>query len=137
MEDIGALADGYSSARAINNRGQVVGTLSLANGELHGFLFDRGARIDLGNNVLPYGINDNGEIVGETAPPGEIYHAFLMRHRRLMHLGTLPGGTNSTAYAINSSGVMVGQSNGGGHRHALRVSTGRHARLRDIPWWNH
>ncbi|MGU3443200.1 hypothetical protein ACLBXI_25395 [Bacillus cereus] len=42
-----------------------------------------------------------------TVPP---HHAFLYSNGAMSDLGTLSGGENSCAYAINDSGVIVGYS---------------------------
>jgi probable HAF family extracellular repeat protein len=77
MLDLGSLGgvDGISDARAINNRGQVVGESGTGPGksELHAFLWNGGEMLDL-NDLIPgdsgwrltwaTGINDRGQITG-------------------------------------------------------------------------
>jgi len=59
-------------ARGINNLGQVVGYADTADGLQHAFLYSAGQMTDLGVigdrwcSSIAYGINDNGQIVGET-----------------------------------------------------------------------
>jgi probable HAF family extracellular repeat protein len=74
MKDLGHLGGGTSSAAAISNVGQVVGTSSLRDGTAHAFSWSsRGGMLDL-NTLLPstsgwvlveaHGVNDNGQITG-------------------------------------------------------------------------
>ena len=56
-------------------------------------------------------INNGGDIVGEgLIAAGTAFHAFLNRKGSVTDLGTLPGGLNSFAKAINESGVVVGNA---------------------------
>ena len=122
-----------SLARAINQRGQVVGwsTVNHTRRSLydwlptHAFLWHRGAdgnRLrDLGTlpgwvNSYANGINDQGEVIGAAAgvsntpsgPEGVVpTQAFLWRDGRMTALPNLPGG-NSSAFGINDSVEIVG-----------------------------
>ena len=81
MTDLGTLpGDTSSSAAAINDRGQIVGTSGFP-GE-HAFLFDNGVMIDLG--TLPGGtssgataINNHGQVVGSSTATNALNHATL------------------------------------------------------------
>lgn len=93
-----------SEAHAINDRGHVVGQR-----DSRPFLWRDGQVTDL----LPAGefgnatdINNNDEVVGDRNG-----RAFLWRRGVLTDLGTLPGGSNSFATAINDRGDIVGSSN--------------------------
>jgi probable HAF family extracellular repeat protein len=71
MADLGTLGGAYSSARAINAAGQVVGVSTTASGEQRAFLFSQGVMVDL-NSLVDLasgwvitsvgGINDAGQI---------------------------------------------------------------------------
>jgi len=74
MMDLGHLGGGFSSARAINNKGVIVGIGSLVGGELRAFRWtNAGGMIDL-NTLLPsnsgwilteaYDVNDAGQVTG-------------------------------------------------------------------------
>jgi len=83
-----------------------------------------------GTNNYAYGINDSGQVAGYSFVPGiDPYtnqpvndvdgcptysnHAYLydpLLSPPLTDLGTLPGGTDSEAYALSSSGQVVGYS---------------------------
>lgn len=73
-----------------------------------------------GDFSAAYDINDNGWIVGDSnltpaADVGSFGHAFLWDPATpgLQDLGTLTGGLNSTARAINNPGFIVGHSTPG------------------------
>jgi len=55
-------------------------------------------------------INDLGHVVGSSAAPGALHHAVLWDVNASVFpvdLGTLPGGTDSEARAINSTGAVI------------------------------
>jgi len=121
MQDLGTLGGVSGQAMSINNNEQVVGHSSVsAFGETHAFLWSKGSMKDLG--TLPggtfsvaFGINDVGQIVGESNTPSGLgnAHAFLWSHGSMQDLGTLPGTTDSILFAINNAGQAVGQANPG------------------------
>jgi probable HAF family extracellular repeat protein len=121
MIDIGTLGGTFAvpgsldqAGVALNNRGQVVGTSSLAGDQTwHPFLWDQGVLTDLGtfggSTGQAVGINDAGEIVGEADFPGDQVHdAFLWKNGAMTDLGNL--GLTSFAFAINNRGQVVGHS---------------------------
>ncbi len=128
IKSLGALAGGYSSAFGINSAGVVVGNTDVRQTgvtNLHAFVYTNSTSgmKDLG--TLPggddysaaFGINDSSVIVGEsnTSVSGSGVtntHAFVYTNAAsgMVDLGTLPGGTISSASAINSLGQIVGYS---------------------------
>ncbi|HEY8747756.1 MAG TPA: hypothetical protein VIM11_07270 [Tepidisphaeraceae bacterium] len=72
-----------------------------------------------GSESHAYGINDQGQVVGEATDVNGIAHAFLYSGGAMTDLGTL-GGNVSTVQAINASGQIVGYSaTAGGATHAF------------------
>ncbi len=104
---------------AINDNDEVVGYFST---EAHAdYAHHRGFRLydgrveELGTLggllVTPADINDRGQVVGSAQLPGGEFRAFLAnRGGSMIDLGTLEGGRESFAYAINDAGVIVGAS---------------------------
>jgi probable HAF family extracellular repeat protein len=77
--------------------------------------------VPIGNlgGVSTYGtaINASGQVAGwgDTDAAGAVHrHAFLFGNGVLTNLGTLAGGTQSFAYAINDAGQVAGSSNAAG-----------------------
>jgi probable HAF family extracellular repeat protein len=113
--DIGTLQgpEGLSQASDINDRGQIVGRSSTADGGIHPFLWDKGVMIDVmppGDNFgSAQGINAKGQVVGGSLSPTGHYLAFLWDDGVWTELGNL-GGPDSYALAINDHGQIVGTS---------------------------
>lgn len=124
--DLGDLTGGgnYSEAFAINNMGQVVG-ISEATEGTRAFLWQNGEMTNL-DVLMPsheysiaHDINDNGDIVGQSASRAFLYSGGIMTD-----IGTLGGGYG-IADGINNSGDIVGISNNiNGFTHAFRLSNG-------------
>ena len=109
------LPTNFTSPYAINSGGEVVGTvvnLGLPNAATYfaGSVNDLGTLGGLGS--LGEGINDAGEVVGQSSDNTGHGKAFLWSGGMMTNLGTV-GGTFSQANGINSGGEVVGYS---GHR---------------------
>jgi probable HAF family extracellular repeat protein len=64
-----------------------------------------------GDEAYGFGINDSGEVVGSAQLASGAWHAFFWSASDgITDLGTLGGGTSSTARDINSTGEVVGES---------------------------
>jgi probable HAF family extracellular repeat protein len=123
--DIGTLGGTNSNCSScgpwgMNNRGQVVGNSTLAGDAAHhGFLWDRGTLTDLGtlggNQSIANWISDSGVITGNGDVPGSQTHHGTRWVRKngvmtVTDLGVINNDPCSTAYAINSSGQIVGDA---------------------------
>ncbi len=114
LRDLGALGGQYSSARALNDAGQIVGGATRSDDTMHAFLWERERMQDLGTLAggdfsLADGVNRGGQVVGaanRTANGSS--HAFLWERGRMRDLGLLPGGAAAHAHAINDKGQAVG-----------------------------
>jgi probable HAF family extracellular repeat protein len=117
MHDIGTLSGGnFSQPNYLNNRGQVVGSSTLAGDAItHPYLWDHGKLTDLGTFGGTFGeatwINDAGEVVGQANHAGDVIHTtFLWKDGVMKDLGVVKGDKCSGAYSINSKGQIVGSS---------------------------
>jgi probable HAF family extracellular repeat protein len=117
MIDLGTLGGTCGFANALNIRGEVVGQSDVA-GDLsyHPFLWTKPKGMqDIGTFGGNFGaanwLNDAGDIVGAATLPGnQVAHGFLWSKRVMTDLGALKDFPCSEAYAINSSGQIVGQA---------------------------
>jgi probable HAF family extracellular repeat protein len=118
--DLGTLGGTIGTPWWMNNRGQVVGTSNLAGDAIHhGFLWSRGTITDLGtlggDLSEGYSINDSGVAVGRADVPGSLTHhgvRWTWKHgvMTITDFGVIGGDACSTAYSINSDGVIVGDA---------------------------
>ena len=118
IHDLGALGGAVSQGKAVNRRGQVVGTSRDALGRTRAFLWEESLGIvDLkpltGVNTSANDINDNGEIAGGGDTGFGDFHAYLLSAGTSFDLGTL-GGNESEALAVNGRGQVAGHSRGAG-----------------------
>ena len=115
MADLGTLGGTGSSARSINNAGDIVGVAALPGDPFaHAFVYHGGAMQDLGTLGGAWSealhINDHGRIVGhsEINPlPDRQPHAFLYNAPTMIDL--FPGGPCcSVAWGVNNADHVVG-----------------------------
>jgi probable HAF family extracellular repeat protein len=114
LQSLGTLGGNNSSASAISNSGQAVGSADLGGGISHAFLFD-GAIHDLGSLGTGYsyaqGLNNLGQVVGSSDVSGTS-HAFLAGPSPMSDLNLLinpaSGWVLNTANAINDLGQITG-----------------------------
>lgn len=83
LQDLGTLGGDYSTARDINDNGQIVGHADPTAGSYHAFLYSDGSMEDLGTLggiwSDAYAINNNGQIVGGSVTTAGYSHAFFAR----------------------------------------------------------
>jgi probable HAF family extracellular repeat protein len=128
---LGTLGGSSSVPTGLNDRGEVVGWASTANGEVHPFRWRHGRMTDLGTLdrtgggwAIAEDVNRHGTVVGQSRL-GEVSHAVRWQYGRITDLGTL-GGSYSSATAINDHGVIAGNSTTpDGVLHAFVWSDGR------------
>jgi probable HAF family extracellular repeat protein len=114
MTDLGTLGGGQSYAYGINNAGAVVGVAFNPDNLARPFLYQDGQLMDLGSlggGGYALGLNDVGQVVGFSATTTG-NHVFLWDNTNGMQdLGTLGSGdSETTAYAVNNFGQVVGTS---------------------------
>lgn len=107
----------YAAARAINNDGIFVGERGAEPFLGRGFRLREGNIEDIGvllagDYSAAYAVNSTGVATGwSTTANNDVRHAILsVPFKRLVDLGTLPGGFNSIGYGINDASVVVGGS---------------------------
>jgi probable HAF family extracellular repeat protein len=136
MIDLGTLGssdnDWWNVASGINNSGVVTGTSYDAQGNFFGFVWKNGKMLKMGTLgglwSQGYAINNKGQVTGVGYTKNGSAHAFITNCPTcpLKDLGTFAGSTSTVwGFAINDSGVVVGQSTFGGTYHAFVYSSGK------------
>lgn len=106
---------GWSDASSINDNGQVAGQRSIGDdvNPLNAFVWSSSDGFDdvglLGTTQTnATAINDVGEIAGRRGSSFSNYEAFVWTGEEVTFLGTVPGGTSSSANDISDDGTVVG-----------------------------
>ncbi|MHC5082911.1 MAG: DUF3466 family protein [Planctomycetota bacterium] len=135
IHDLGTLGGNHSDAYSINDLGQVTGDSYNSNSNRHAFYYDGLIMHDLGSlkgengYSSGWGINNKGQIVGNSAIPDviNVTHAFIYEPATgmldLNHL--IPpdsGWVLNSALDINESGQIVGGGLFNGQQHAFLLT---------------
>jgi probable HAF family extracellular repeat protein len=135
LSDPGLVVGAFGNA--INDLSQIVGAFVASDGVYHSFLTQPGGAKSkdigsLGGFAWATAVNDFAQVVGYSAIsatvfPPPLLHAFLYSGGKMRDLGTLPGGTSSSAYGINTFGQIVGggDTGDGGFGHGFVYSNGQ------------
>lgn len=119
MNSLGTLGGTQSVAMDISDSGRVVGGAQNAGGNYRPFRWNTGTMTDLGtlggDSVRPdhraEAVNSSGNIAGRSYTAGAAARAFYWNGTTMSDLGVLTGGTESWAFGLNDSNVVVGTSN--------------------------
>lgn len=127
--DLGALTGGTAGVgNGISETGYVVGRYTDSSGNVHGFLYD-GTIHDIGSSQYDFranGVNAAGQVTGYYSVDNSGNAVSYLYDGTIHNIGGL-GGSNTSAQAINSSGVIVGGSlNAGGVLHPFRYDGSMH-----------
>lgn len=123
VRQLGTL-DGISTTPlAMNDAGDVVGAIEMANGDQHPFLYSGGALTDLGVVGTATGINDAGEVIIDTQ---QLTGDLLYLDGQMYNLSSLvvnpPTGPIVTPNGINASGQIAAAAYIGGQAHAILLT---------------
>ena len=130
LRNLGTLGGPESCARYINQRGQVAGlsftsyTPNAGTGipAFEPFIWTNGRMTGLGGlggtQGHPSGINDQGQVAGDSYLPGDqIRHAFFWNHGEMTDLA--PASDDAVAEALNDNGEVVGGAHNPGAQHGF------------------
>lgn len=115
--DLGTLSGGtFSTARDINDGGDVVGWSETSSGEVRAFILTGSGMADIGtlggDRSRAFAINDLGQVVGASRNALGVEHAFEWSGGTMRDLGAYPPeddiGSSSAAYGINDLGLVAG-----------------------------
>jgi len=107
IKDLGTAGGQQSRGGALNNSGQVAGTAYYDSGT-GGVVWQGGSYTAIGGaGTWANAVNNSGQVAGAASYGGDT-HATVAAGGAIQDLGTLPGGSWSSAYAINDQGQVVG-----------------------------
>lgn len=129
MTALGSFGSTQSYGYAVNNAGQVA-VQTYGPSVYGGVLYDHGTTTALGtlggSNTFVFGIGEAGQVLGHSNVAGNTnYHAYVFSGGVMTDLGALGGAYNSAAFAINSSGTIVGYSGSPSGNHGFIYSSGQ------------
>ncbi|MEV6633645.1 hypothetical protein AB0M54_23130 [Actinoplanes sp. NPDC051470] len=112
MTDLGTFGWDDVFTSGINNRGQITGTAQTTRGQ-HAFVWEKGVLKDLMANVPQgvvgesWGINERGDVVGNSVMPDLGRRGTVWRHGRVILLDTVDRLGSQGSY-INDRGLVAG-----------------------------
>jgi probable HAF family extracellular repeat protein len=139
-KDLGMLqGDANSEAASINDLGQIVGCSYVTTDSIgspiaaHAYLYSNGVMSNIGGlgggSTFANGINNSGQIVGQSLTPGGVFHAFLYSGgvvadlNALVDLSSSDFVTLTNATALNNKGQIVGTgTTKSGNTHAFLLT---------------
>jgi probable HAF family extracellular repeat protein len=104
--ELGTLGGAFSSPRAINDRGDVVGMSDTADGRYVPFLWSKGRMRELPLHSVS-DINNRGQVAGGRVHGAGGFHAMVWHRGKVTDLGAGPFDRSNT-YAINEQGRVIG-----------------------------
>ena len=106
LTDIGTLGGTNSEGTSINNRGEIAGISTVADGATHLFLYTQGHMRDLGTaagqTFASAVLNDRGEILASTAGSGGVGTSYLFRHHTFFKLPFQGSGINNSTEIVGT-----------------------------------
>lgn len=137
LTDLGVPMGGEESdATAVNDAGQVVGHVyqDYHDSKRRAVFYHNGSTTSLGSfggeGTTATDINSRGEVVGHSQLKSGEPHAFLYANEKLIDI--IPGNRQSLAYAVNSSGQIVGAASNGSSLRAFLYSGGERGTVIDL-----
>jgi probable HAF family extracellular repeat protein len=106
LADIGTLGGTYSEGTSINNRGEIAGISTVANGATHLFLYTQGHMHDLGTaagqTFASAALNDRGEILASAGASGGVGASYLYRNNAFFKLPFSGSGINNSTEIVGT-----------------------------------
>jgi probable HAF family extracellular repeat protein len=118
--DIGTLGGPYSTARAINDHGVIVGTsyVDYDPTRVRGFIYENGTMTAIGTlggtASRAYDINNHGVVIGEAQDAAGVWRPFILDRSGMRVMENVPVG--SALFAINDHGVVLGSYSNPNHQ---------------------
>lgn len=114
VNDVSLPGSSWAAAYAVNGSGAIAGYAMDGNGAFQAYTWWPGGAYTVlgtlgGRNSYAFGMNDSGQVVGNSTTAPGYSRAFVWDSSGLRDLGTL-GGLQSYAYGINNAGAAVGYS---------------------------
>lgn len=135
--DLGLPESDGMAVTALNRRGQIAAYTWIFSAESRSttytcWLYDHGVLTNLGSLggqvCVTLAMNDAGQIVGHATTAEGYDHPFIYSNGRMTDIGVLSGGSSAEdsgfAWAVNSSGAVIGQSQSATGRHAFLYENG-------------